>query len=44
MVGGDGCEIGVGCVGRLLYLKGYREGTRDERVRLLKEAILVVSC
>jgi glycosyltransferase involved in cell wall biosynthesis len=29
--------------GRLLYLMGYRDGTRDERVRLLKEAILVVS-
>ena len=25
--------------GRLRYLAGYREGTRDERVRLLKEAI-----
>lgn len=28
--------------GRLIYLKGYREGTSKERVRLLKEAIGIV--
>ena len=32
---GDGNDYG----GRLIYLKGYRDGTRNERVRLLKEAI-----
>ena len=31
------CSIGYG--GRLVYLKGYRDGTDEERVRLLKEAI-----
>ena len=31
------CSIGYG--GRLIYLKGYRDGTDEERVRLLKEAI-----
>ena len=25
--------------GRLIYLRGYRDGTRDERVALLKNAI-----
>lgn len=28
--------------GRLIYLKGYRNGTADARVRLLKEAIRIV--
>ena len=32
------CSIGYG--GRLIYLKGYRDGTDEERVRLLKEAIV----
>ena len=38
---GDGNDYG----GRLLYLVGYRDGSANERVRLLKEAIksLVVS-
>lgn len=45
---GGVCECVSGGVvsrfdGRLLYLKGYRDGTNDERVRLLKEAILVAS-
>ena len=31
------CSIGYG--GRLIYLKGYREGTDEERVRLLKGAL-----
>ena len=29
----------TGYGGRLIYLKGYRDGTDEERVRLLKEAI-----
>lgn len=33
------CEIWSGYGGRLLYLKGYREGSPEQRVRLLKEAI-----
>ncbi len=28
--------------GRLLYLKGYREGSDEERVRLLKDALMMV--
>ena len=32
---GDGNDYG----GRLIYLKGYRDGTSEERVRLLKVAI-----
>ena len=32
---GDGNDYG----GRLVYLKGYRDGLPDERVRLLKNAI-----
>ena len=43
VVSGDGCEIGVGCGGRLLYLKGFRDGSDEKRVRLLKKAILAVS-
>lgn len=35
---GDG-EIWSGYGGRLIYLKGYRDGSPDERVRLLKDAI-----
>ena len=35
----EGAEILAGYGGRLNYLKGYRDGTRNERVRLLKEAI-----
>ncbi|MCQ2395750.1 MAG: glycosyltransferase family 4 protein [Kiritimatiellae bacterium] len=31
------CSIGYG--GRLIYLKGYRDGTDEERVELLKNAI-----
>ena len=42
-VGGDGCEIGVGYGGRLLYLKGYRDGSDEERVELLKKAILFLA-
>ena len=35
-------EIMVGYGGRLIYLKGYREGTKETRVELLKAAIEVV--
>ena len=34
-----GSEIWSGYEGRLIYLKGYRDGTPQERVRLLKSAI-----
>ena len=39
--GDRGQELGVsvGCDGRLLYLNGYRDGTRGMRVELLKKAI-----
>ena len=42
---GQSPSIRTGYGGRLLYLVGYRDGSRNERVRLLKEAIgkLVVS-
>ena len=42
-VSGDGCEICVGCGGRLLYSKGFRDGSDEKRVELLKKAILAVS-
>jgi hypothetical protein len=29
--------------GRLLYLKGYRDGSDEERVELLKKAILFLA-
>ena len=32
-------EIMVGYGGRLIYLKGYREGTKETRVELLKKAL-----
>ena len=35
---GEG-EFWSGYDGRLIYLKGYRDGTPDKRVRLLKNAI-----
>jgi glycosyltransferase involved in cell wall biosynthesis len=35
-------EMMVGYGGRLIYLKGYREGTKETRVELLKAAIEVV--
>ena len=34
-----GSEIWAGYGGRLIYLKGYRDGTDEERVELLKKAI-----
>ena len=37
---GDGNDYG----GRLIYLKGYRDGLPDERVRLLKKAIEELAC
>ena len=39
-------EMLSGYDGRLIYLKGYRDGTSETRVRLLRNAIerLVVSC
>ena len=36
---GQSPSIRTGYGGRLLYLVGYRDGSRNERVRLLKEAI-----
>lgn len=36
---GVGSEIWSGYEGRLIYLKGYRDGTDEERVELLKRAI-----
>ena len=39
-VWGDGNDYG----GRLIYLKGYRDGTPEERMRLLNEAIKELSC
>jgi glycosyltransferase involved in cell wall biosynthesis len=39
VVSGDGCGIGVGYGGRLIYLKGYRDGSDEKRVELLKRAI-----
>ena len=35
----EGGEMLSGYGGRLIYLKGYRDGTDDERVELLKKAI-----
>ena len=37
---GDGNDYG----GRLIYLEGYRDGSSDERIRLLKNAIEGLSC
>ena len=37
---GDGNTYG----GRLIYLKGYRDGSYDERIRLLKNAIEELTC
>ena len=36
---GDGNDYG----GRLVYLKGFRDGTRESRVELLKDAIVRLS-
>ena len=33
-------ELGIGFDGRLIYLKGFRDGSDEERVELLKKAIL----
>lgn len=38
----QGSGISVGYEGRLVYLRGYRDGTDEARVRLLKEAIAQV--
>ena len=35
-------NILIGHGGRLLYLKGYRDGTKEMRVELLKKAIVRV--
>ena len=32
-------NVRIGYGGRLVYLKGFRDGTDEERVRLLKEAL-----
>ena len=39
----DGGEIWTGYGGRLIYLRGYRDGTDDERTMLLKQAIEAVA-
>ena len=39
----DGGEIWAGYGGRLIYIKGYRDGTDDERTMLLKQAIEAVA-
>jgi glycosyltransferase involved in cell wall biosynthesis len=36
---GGECGIWAGYGGRLIYLKGYRDGTDEERMELLKNAI-----
>ena len=36
---GQESGVSVGYDGRLLYLRGYREGTNEKRVQLLKAAI-----
>ena len=38
-----GSEIWSGYEGRLIYLKGYRDGTDEERVELLKRGILFLA-
>lgn len=38
-----GSEIWSGYEGRLIYLKGYRDGTAEERVELLKRGILFLA-
>ena len=40
-----GVESGIrsGYEGRLIYLKGYRDGTDEERVELLKRGILFLA-
>ena len=42
-ISGDGCGIGVGCGGRLLYLNGFRDGSDEKRVELIKKAILFLA-
>ena len=39
----DCSDCSIGYRGRLVYLKGYRDGTDGERVRMLKEALEKVS-
>ena len=40
---GVGSEIWSGYGGQLIYLKGYRDGTDEERVELLKRGILFLA-
>ena len=35
---GDGDDYG----GRLVYLKGYRDGSEKERIKLLKDALMLI--
>ena len=35
-------ELGIGFDGRLIYLKGFRDGSEKERVRLLKDALMMM--
>ena len=34
--------VSVGCDGRLLYLRGYRDGSEKERIKLLKDALMLI--
>jgi glycosyltransferase involved in cell wall biosynthesis len=42
-VRGQGSGVSVGYGGRLLYLNGYRDGSDEKRVELLKKAILFLA-
>ena len=35
-------ELGIGFDGRLIYLKGYRDGSDEERISLLKDALMMM--
>ena len=34
--------VSVGCDGRLLYLRGFRDGSEKERIKLLKDALMLI--
>ena len=42
--GGIHCGILLGYNGHMIYLKGFRNGSRDMRVRLLQEGIAQINC
>ena len=39
-MGGE--EVLSGCGGRLIYVKGYREGSPEKRIELLRDAIKIL--